>query len=583
MIRHCAPNANALSAIANYRVVDELISTSGQPTLLQLFSVAAAGFSTVSNLGVDHDPRFASGNERTAVELLGRSYVHIPVAFAAPTERDLLQFFAQLDARREEKVWIHCATNKRVSAFLCLYRIIRLGMERDHAFAQMLEVWAPNEVWSSFIAAMLAKHTATAPSESPPSRFDDCSHACTLQHGAREPDRSLSADNHPRARTGRSASALLRRRVRAPLITRSIPPARAWAVAMLTLLPHTGLAQSVAQRTPNLANGWTPIRGVVQLNFTHRFDVSDAPLRKITNTPSFQVATGVAGPLAVGFTYGSNSDLVPAYPNEWEWFARWSPLSQEGVAPLDASLQAGWNVAAESFDAELSTARQFGPLRVLVAGRAFHHAFYEDSARYAVAGGASLRLLRWLTIAGDYATLIDRAESERPVWGAGLQLSVPTTPHSISIHAGNVGTGSLEGASRGSHTRWGFEYTVPITLRRYASRRTPPRTVAVRKSQESSGGPAARPSRDPDTVIVTIRNFRFVRDKITVKSGDVIVWRNADQVEHTVLADTGAFESPVIEPGRDWTHHVTTPGTYIYHCKPHPFMKAQIRVREVKP
>ena len=98
-------------------------------------------------------------------------------------------------------------------------------------------------------------------------------------------------------------------------------------------------------------------------------------------------------------------------------------------------------MAAESFDSELSAARDFGPLRILVAGRAFHHAFYEDTARYAVAGGAAFRLLPWLTIAGDYATLIDRAETERPVWGAGLQLTVPTTPHSISIHAGNVGTG----------------------------------------------------------------------------------------------------------------------------------------------
>jgi hypothetical protein len=110
-----------------------------------------------------------------------------------------------------------------------------------------------------------------------------------------------------------------------------------WAIALLSLLPPDANAQSVAQRTPNLSNGWTAVRGVVQFNFTHRFDISDAPLRKITNTPSFQVATGVAGPLSVGFIYGSNSDLVPAYPNEWEWFTRWSALSQDGGALLDAS------------------------------------------------------------------------------------------------------------------------------------------------------------------------------------------------------------------------------------------------------
>jgi plastocyanin len=356
-----------------------------------------------------------------------------------------------------------------------------------------------------------------------------------------------------------------------------------WAVALLTLSPPDAIAQSVAQRTPNLSNGWMPASGVVQFNFTHRFDISDAPLRKITNTPSFQVATGVAGPFSVGFIYGSNSDLVSAYPNEWEWFTRWSPLSQDGGAPLDASLQAGWNVAAESFDTELSAARDFGPLRMLVAGRAFHHAFYQDDDRYAVAGGAAFRLLPWLTVAADYATLIDRADNERPVWGAGLQLTVPTTPHSISLHAGNVGTGSLEGASRGTHTRWGFEYTVPITLRRYAPNRTPRRPAQERGLAEMAAPPSAPASRKVDTVVVTIRNFRYVRDKITVKAGDVVVWRNFDPVEHTVMAEAGDFESPLVEPRRDFSHRFTTPGKFTYFCKPHPFMKAEIRVQEVKP
>jgi plastocyanin len=326
----------------------------------------------------------------------------------------------------------------------------------------------------------------------------------------------------------------------------------------------------------------------VQFNFTHRFDMSAAPLRKITNTPSFQAATGVVGSLGVGFTYGSNSDLVPAYPNEWEWFARWTPLSQAGGASVDASLQAGWNVAAESFDAELSAARRIGPLRVLVAGRAFHHAFYRDSARYAVAGGAVLRLSPWLSVAGDYATLIDRVDAERPVWGAGLQLSVPYTPHSMSLHASNVGTGSLEGTSRGSHTRWGFEYTVPITLRRYAPRRSPRGVVADADSRHT-GAPGATPvvqqaeTHRPDTVIVTIRQFKYERDTIEVKVGDVVVWRNADQLEHTVTADSSAFESPLIKPGKEWSYRFTAPGRFAYHCMPHPFMKALVHVQEVKP
>jgi plastocyanin len=354
------------------------------------------------------------------------------------------------------------------------------------------------------------------------------------------------------------------------------------SIASYLVSPLAANAQSVAQRTPNLTNGWTPVRGVVQFNFTHRFDISDAPLRKITNTPTFHVATGIVGPVSMGFIYGSNSDLVPAYPNEWEWFARWSALSQVAGAPFDANIHAGWNVAAESFDTELTASRDLGRVRLLVAGRAFHHAFYRDEARYAVAGGAAFQVSPWLTIAGDYAALTDRSDNERPVWGAGLQLTVPSTPHSMSIHAGNVGTASLEGASRGSHTRWGFEYPVPITLARFGSTRAQHRPAEGHTPTER-GAANGTPTRTADTVVITIRNFKFVRDKITVNPGDVVVWRNLDPVEHALQAEGGVFESPLIEPRRTFSYRFDTPGKFSYYCKPHPFMKAEVNVREAKP
>lgn len=356
---------------------------------------------------------------------------------------------------------------------------------------------------------------------------------------------------------------------------------RAAAIALASLVAHASGAQSAPERSPNLANTWAPRRGVVQANFTHRFDISEEPLRKLTNTPTFHVATGITSSLGVGFSYGSNSDLVPAYPNEWEWFTRWSPLIEGGGAPLDVSLQAGWNQAAESADAELSAARHVGPLRLLIAGRAFHHAFYRDTARYAIAAGATLRFSPWLSVAGDYASLVGRRADERPVWGAGVQLSVPYTPHSMSIHASNAGTGTLEGASRGSHTRWGFEYTVPITLGRYGAR-TPRVVHAGGDTPPTSGAMTMSPMSAPDTVVVMIRDFKFQMVGIRVKVGDVVVWRNADQVEHTITADSGEFKSTAIKPGGAWSFRFVTPGKSTYYCTPHPFMKAEIHVYEVK-
>jgi hypothetical protein len=58
---------------------------------------------------------------------------------------------------------VHCAANKRVTAFLGLYRAIRQNWDVERAFAPMKQIWEPNENWSPFISAMLAKAGA-APS-----------------------------------------------------------------------------------------------------------------------------------------------------------------------------------------------------------------------------------------------------------------------------------------------------------------------------------------------------------------------------------------------------------------------------------
>ena len=152
---------DALSAIHNYRAVDEVLGTSGQPTVAQLGRIAEAGYRTVINLALHDDPRYSLPDEAGTVRSLGMRYVHIPVQFASPTESDLLAFCAAMDESAGDKVWVHCAANMRVTAFLGLYRVIGQGWPRERAFELMRGLWQPNEVWSAFIAAMLGKHATS--------------------------------------------------------------------------------------------------------------------------------------------------------------------------------------------------------------------------------------------------------------------------------------------------------------------------------------------------------------------------------------------------------------------------------------
>ena len=322
--------------------------------------------------------------------------------------------------------------------------------------------------------------------------------------------------------------------------------------------------QSVLDRPPNLSGGWLGARGTLQFNFVHRFGVGDAPLRKVTNSPTFTLAYQLPLPLLIGFNYATSSDVASAFPNEWEGFARYG---QRGI-----TLQAGYNQAAGSLDAELTGARTVGRLRLMAVGRLLSNGYHSDTARYAVGGGATIRLNRWFALAGDATSLLNKRPGEEVAWGAGLQIAIPYSPHSLSLQVTNTNTATLQGVSRGiDRVRGGFEFTIPFTLSRYFGRRG---KAAANEAAAGGGEGAAK------AVQVEMRTMTFNPKRIEVAAGSTVRWTNNDQLVHTITADDGSWDSGPIEPGKTWTHTFTQPGAYAFHCTPHPFMKAVVVVRQ---
>ena len=152
--------ANSVGDIYNYREAAPDLATSGQPREEQLAGIADAGFEVIVNLALHDDPRYSLKDEASSVKALGLEYVHIPVQFSAPTENDLVKFFATMEHHKGRRVWVHCAANMRVTAFLGLYWRIREGRSEEEAFALLRELWQPDAVWTEFIASQLAKANA---------------------------------------------------------------------------------------------------------------------------------------------------------------------------------------------------------------------------------------------------------------------------------------------------------------------------------------------------------------------------------------------------------------------------------------
>jgi protein tyrosine phosphatase (PTP) superfamily phosphohydrolase (DUF442 family) len=136
--------------IYNFLQLSDLIATSGQPTEEQFLVIARSGYRVIINLALPESSN-AIPHEQQIVEERGIQYVHIPVVWENPTLEDWQKFCDAMETHAGQKVFVHCAANKRVSAFMYLYRRLCEGTSEEVAAKDLNRIWVPNEIWQKFI------------------------------------------------------------------------------------------------------------------------------------------------------------------------------------------------------------------------------------------------------------------------------------------------------------------------------------------------------------------------------------------------------------------------------------------------
>jgi amicyanin len=116
----------------------------------------------------------------------------------------------------------------------------------------------------------------------------------------------------------------------------------------------------------------------------------------------------------------------------------------------------------------------------------------------------------------------------------------------------------------------GFEFTIPFTLSRYFGHRGAPKAP--------SGADTVQHAAAAGATGVRIANLAFDAKTVRVRVGTTVRWTNGDQLQHSVTADDGTFNSGLIDPNRSYEHVFDRPGDYAYHCTPHPFMTGHVIV-----
>lgn len=331
-------------------------------------------------------------------------------------------------------------------------------------------------------------------------------------------------------------------------------------------------AQSLLYRSPNLGGTWVADAGVVQFNFLHRFYVSPGPSHTVINFPTFTLATGVARTLAVGATFATHSFIIQNAAaanssNETELYARWRALGgPEGSEGLHVAATPAYNLLAKSVDGELGLDWTRGALTLEGAARLASKPLGRSGTRAALGGGVVARVNRYVAVSADVGSFL--GPTVLAAWSAGLQIAIPGSPHTFAFEVSNGLTSTIQGRSIGGTTRlYGFEFTIPLRMKRFGQLFHP---APPRAAQAPAGATIGAE--------VTMHGFHFTADTVTVSAGQAVRWTNADPIAHTITFDDGQGSALIPQDG-GYARRFDQPGTYTYHCTPHPYMKGVVVVK----
>lgn len=97
-----------------------------------------------------------------------------------------------------------------------------------------------------------------------------------------------------------------------------------------------------------------------------------------------------------------------------------------------------------------------------------------------------------------------------------------------------------------------------------------------------STGPDAEPKAAAE--VVKIQNLKYSNPEVKIKAGESVTWTNLEVMPHNVHFVAGRIGADkdlmgaMLTKDQSFTVRFNQPGTYEYHCTPHPFMRGKVVV-----
>jgi len=103
-------------------------------------------------------------------------------------------------------------------------------------------------------------------------------------------------------------------------------------------------------------------------------------------------------------------------------------------------------------------------------------------------------------------------------------------------------------------------------------------TATNTPTPQSQSAPVGGDSSSNEVVQISIDNFAFTPQTLTIKKGTGVAWTNHDDIPHTVDHDDHIFASSVLDTNQKFQYAFKDPGKFSYYCRLHPKMTGTVIV-----
>jgi plastocyanin len=98
-------------------------------------------------------------------------------------------------------------------------------------------------------------------------------------------------------------------------------------------------------------------------------------------------------------------------------------------------------------------------------------------------------------------------------------------------------------------------------------------------SSAAAGGAGGAGGKSGSGTAISIKNFQYSPNPISVKVGAKVLVTNDDGTVHTLTADDKSFDTGDLDGGAAKPITISKPGKYTYHCTIHNYMTGTIEAK----